>query len=114
MRFTGAVCTTINGGAGGCPGGGPAPDDDPAPSYGDPELGDQAGLIPPHFDSSTHTFADGSTTIREAFEHLVLTYGAIGATSAALDAADPAHAPATDILGQPRDATPDLGAYEWP
>jgi hypothetical protein len=35
------------------------------------------------------------------------------AGSPAIDAGTPSGAPATDIEGTPRDATPDLGAYEW-
>ncbi|UCH61362.1 MAG: hypothetical protein JSV61_07720, partial [Anaerolineales bacterium] len=33
--------------------------------------------------------------------------------SPAIDAGTPTGAPATDIDGTPRDATPDIGAYEW-
>jgi hypothetical protein len=35
------------------------------------------------------------------------------AASPAIDAGTPAGAPTRDIEGTPRDATPDLGAYEW-
>jgi len=33
--------------------------------------------------------------------------------SPAIDAGTPVGAPATDIEGTPRDAAPDMGAYEW-
>jgi len=81
----------------------------------DPLLASQTGLVPPAWNSGTLQFADGSRSIREAFERLVALYGVPAAGSAVFDAADPAQAPATDILGTPRmlgGALPDLGAFE--
>ena len=36
------------------------------------------------------------------------------ASSPCIDAANPAGAPATDLLGKPRAGVPDMGAYEYP
>jgi hypothetical protein len=79
---------------------------------GDPRLGGLAGLLAPRWNGAQ--FADGSTTIRAAFERLAQLYGTPAAGSAALDRALAAEAPRDDLLGnpRPRGAAPDLGAVE--
>lgn len=80
---------------------------------GDPELEtDQSDVVLPRWDDTNHAFPSGTTTIREEFLRLVETYGALGATSPAIDAADAAHMPTTDIRNLLRDGQPDVGAYE--
>lgn len=89
------------------------PSDDVAAVVGDPRLGDQAGLIVPHWNSASSTFADGSSTIREAFVRLANLYATPGSGSVVLDAGNANQAAADDLLGQPRtDGLPDIGALE--
>ncbi|HEX9660295.1 MAG TPA: choice-of-anchor Q domain-containing protein, partial [Rhodothermales bacterium] len=81
----------------------------------DPLLSDPSGAVLPRYLSGSQAFADGSHTIREAFQGLVEGYAAFPPTSPALDAAtDPS--PATDILGNPRSVGTgsDVGAWESP
>lgn len=85
--------------------------DDAAALVADPLLPAQSGLVPPVWNGTD--FADGSATIREAFERLVELYGTPAGASPAIDQADPAAAAAEDILGRLRGASPDLGAVEW-
>ena len=72
--------------------------DDANALVGDPLLPDPAGLVAPEWDGSV--FADGSTTIREAFLRLVATRAVPAAGSPTIDAADPASSATEDILGQ--------------
>jgi len=90
------------------------PSDDANSVVGDPKLGDQAGLVAPHFDSTAGSFADGSATICEAFAALVESYCALGDGSAAIDAALADESASDDIVGTTRGAAPDLGACEKP
>lgn len=87
--------------------------DDARALQGNPQLGSQSGLIPPHFNGITFVFADGSTSIRQAFEQLVNNYGALPVGSIAIDSADASLSPSNDILGNPRGTVPDLGAFEF-
>lgn len=86
--------------------------DDSSAVVGDPLLGSQAGLVLPRWNPGTGQFLSGNTTIRDEFLRLVAAYGTPGPGSAALDAANVAHAPGDDILGNARDATTDLGALD--
>ena len=89
--------------------------DDAHGIVGDPLLPDQAGIVMPRWDPNTNQFADGSTTIRQAFENLVLLYGALNLKSPAINAAEAENAPDEDILGKsrPRGSAFDIGAYEY-
>ena len=88
-------------------------EDDPERIVDDPRLPEPMAIVLPRWDPASGRFADGSTTIRQAFERLVALYGVPGDGSPVIDAADPAQAPAVDILGRTRPAdSPDLGAYE--
>ena len=69
-------------------------------------------VVLPRFNQANATFADGSTSIREAFVRLVRQYGVPDPNSAGVDRALPAHSPTDDILGNPRGSLPDLGAAE--
>jgi hypothetical protein len=85
--------------------------DDPRRIIVDPEIAtDQSNMILPYWDGST--FLSGQSSIREEFLRLVKKYGMISTYSPAKNKADPAFAPLEDILGQPRNGLPDLGAYE--
>lgn len=84
--------------------------DDAAALVADPLLPAQSGLVAPLWNGSE--FADGSNSIRQAFERLVNDYGTPAAGSPVIDQADPASATPRDILGRLRGPTPDLGAVE--
>jgi hypothetical protein len=81
---------------------------------GDPQLPGQAGLQTPHWIAAQSQFNGGQTTIDAVFVDLVERYGRPASGGAFIGQADPAQMPGEDILGRPRDAAPDLGAYELP
>lgn len=78
-----------------------------------PQLTAPASVALPRWVPGLQTFADGSTTIGQAFERLVNLYARPQPESACIDAADPDNAPDEDILRQPRPSgSEDIGAYE--
>lgn len=87
--------------------------DDTQRVVADPLLSGHAGIVLPRYVVATGLFADGSTTIREAFVNLVSLYAATDPASPVIDGATGA-APTTDILGNPRNvgAGSDIGAWE--
>ena len=85
--------------------------DDARWSVGDPQLNaDQAAVVVPYWTGSS--FLSGGQSIRSEFLRLVEELGAIPEASRAVDRSVRSLAPADDILGSPRDALPDLGAFE--
>ena len=91
----------------------PAPADDANRVEDDPLLEtDHGSLVLPVWDENSHRFPSGSTTIRAEFERLVYAYGAVGEGSPAEGAANAGRMPSDDILGNARDANPDIGAFE--
>lgn len=87
--------------------------DDPERIVSDPQLPAATGITLPRWLPGPGLFADGSTSIREVFESLVALYATFPPTSPQRDAALPGASPTDDILGLPRDGSPDLGAWEW-
>lgn len=85
-------------------------DDDLNHMIANPQLGTQSGLVLPRWTGAQ--FADGSSTIQEAFERLVMLYGTPASGSAVIDNANAVNAPSEDILGNPR-SNPDIGAVEF-
>ncbi len=81
----------------------------------DPRLALQTGLIVPRWQESGNQFADGSTSIRQAFERLAKRYGALVRQSPAINAADPQNYSSEDMLRHPRPAgnAPEIGAFEF-
>ncbi|MFB3890737.1 MAG: choice-of-anchor Q domain-containing protein [Phycisphaerae bacterium] len=86
--------------------------DDPRRTSADPLLGNPSGMVISRWLASSGQFLSGQDTIRGEFERLVRLYGALAAGSPAIDKADPAHISFYDILGNPRGAMGDIGAFE--
>jgi hypothetical protein len=85
---------------------------DAARVVADPLLNADHGAVTlPRWNGSS--FLSGNRSIQQEFVRIVEAYGKIPAESAAIGRADPAFAPATDILGRARTALPSLGAYEF-
>lgn len=84
---------------------------DANPVVANPQLpaGPQS-LVLPRWNGSA--FASGNTTVRQEFERLVDAFGRIPPLSPAAGQADPNYSPSVDILGRPRGASPDLGAFQ--
>ncbi len=68
-------------------------------------------IVLPRWDGSW--FISCKRLIRQEFVRLVMLYGALAGNSPAIGAAASSQAPSEDILGQPRTAQPDMGAYEY-
>lgn len=87
--------------------------DDATRITADPMLPALTGLVQPRWDPAMGLFADGSATVSEVFQNLAMSFAVPSAGSALVDAAEPAHAPADDLLGNPRPMDhPDVGAVE--
>ena len=84
--------------------------DDANAVVADPLLPPAAGAVVPVWNGTT--FADGSATIRQAFERLVYTHAEPATGSPLVEAADAQTNAGDDILGRLRVAAPDLGAFE--
>lgn len=88
------------------------PSDDLESITADAGLLSPEGLVTPWWNATAGQFDGGFVRIDEAFESLALLYGSPSLFSPGIDQADPAHMPADDLLGLPRDLQPDIGAVE--
>lgn len=71
----------------------------------------QGAITLPRWDGNA--FLSGNGSIREEFVRLVEHTAAGRGQPRQIGAGNPVTAVAIDILGRPRSATPDLGAYEY-
>lgn len=85
---------------------------DPAAIIANPGLPNPTTVSLPRWIPATNQFADGSITIRQAFEALVEQYGRLPFNSPANGVANPNQSAGEDILGRSRGGSPDIGAYE--
>ena len=88
------------------------PSDDANARTGDPQLPGQGGLIRPVWQPAQNQFNGGHARVADVFQALATQYGRIGSASAAIGQARVDQMPVDDLLGQPRDSSPDLGAWE--
>ena len=86
--------------------------DDAAAITNNPNFAQQNSLVLPRWNSQTQLFADGSSTICEAFIDLAEIYGTPDVGSAAIDQANADYVPYDDLLGNERGSSPDIGAIE--
>src|SRR5690606_10933178 len=94
---------------GSLPAGDIGPGADPAGKTANPQLPAATGITLPVWNGSSFP---GGSSIRQEFVRIAEGYARPGASSPALNAANPTHAPSTDILGRSRGSSPDLGAFE--
>ncbi len=88
------------------------PSDDPSRLVTDPRLPVPAFIPLPRWIPVNSRFADGSSTVRQAFRNLV-GYATPAKGSPLIDNADPSQVPADDILGNVRPLKADIGAFEF-
>ncbi|MCK7594709.1 right-handed parallel beta-helix repeat-containing protein [Pseudomarimonas salicorniae] len=88
------------------------PEDDPEPVRGDPGLPGQTGLVTPVWQPGSGRFAGGQARIADVFRDLAERYGRPQPTGAGIGQALAAQMPPDDLLGDPRPASPSLGALE--
>lgn len=86
--------------------------DDANAVIGNPDFASHSGLILPRWNEAAGQFLSGTLTIRDEFLRLVSLYAIPLSAGPAMDSADPANAPADDITGNTRDASPDMGAFD--
>ena len=89
--------------------------DDTSRILADPLLPENDSLVIPRWTETISRVADGSLTIREAFDRMVGLYAIPAAGSPVVGAADPSNSPSDDILGNLRltgDYDCDMGAYQ--
>jgi len=84
--------------------------DDNNAVMGNPRLPSQNGLSLPTFNGTD--FGQGLNSVRAVFVDLVMRYGRPANNSAARNRADNSDTPADDILGNTRDGSADIGAFE--
>ncbi len=88
------------------------PGNDASRVEGDPRLPNVGSSISvPRLRSDGSGFADGSSTVRQAFERLVRAYAVPSSGSPVVNAGSSSHANGRDILGRSRSGA-DIGAYE--
>lgn len=90
-----------------------APDRDPKKLIADPRIDNLLENVTlPRWDPAKGSFLSDRKSIREEFERLVRRYAAPASGSPVIGAADAANMPADDILGNPRNRSPDIGCFE--
>ncbi|MGH9390983.1 MAG: hypothetical protein ACRD1Z_15305, partial [Vicinamibacteria bacterium] len=89
------------------------PSDDPFRITADPLLNAQAGLVLPRWSQSAGLFGDGSRTIGQARERLLLSYGAPAWGSAAVDAGAYRQIPSSVVVSVRTNGLSFLPSETW-
>ncbi len=89
--------------------------DDDAARLANPQINAPVGISVPRWEPNNDTFTGDFTSIRAAFETLVMNYCSLPKGSYAVNRADPAESPNHDILSKarPSGSKSDIGACEY-